>query len=203
MASLNEIIPGFGSGIMHPMTKNRFRVSFLDEQDVKLPYSDSLALQVIRLSSFTQGGGLSQYGLQSAETVLVTLQDDITNYGARAVQELFNLPSGNFKLVIEYLDGNDAIVRTATFGLCRLTQIDHGELDYAGGYSNDQRLRLNIPMREGSLINTLMENPAAMAVMTVLNGASFTITGDSDVTALVETTLSISYDSVKFTFPER
>lgn len=186
-------IPGVGSGILHPVMKNRFRVAFQDEAGVKLPYSDSLAMQVVRLSSFAQSAGCS---------ILVTLEDDVTNYAAKAVQELSRIPSGNFKLVIEYLDGNEGVIRTATFDLCRLELVEHGDLDYAGSRSRDERLRLHIPLREGSLIEALNESPAARAVLTVLNGASFTVAGEAD-TATVQTLLSISYESVELTFPER
>lgn len=199
MASLSNFgIPGVGSGILHPILKNRFRIAFHDDNGVKLPYSDELAMQAVKVSSFLQGN--NSFGLTSSDTVVVTLQDDVTCRAARAVQELFNIPSGNFKFIVEYLDGNEGLIRTATFSFCRLATVEHGELDYAGG-SSRERLRLNIPHREGSLIDALKENPAALAIMTLLNGASMSVT-DPESNATVETTLSISYETVELTFPE-
>lgn len=177
--------------ILHPMLKSQFRVAFQDENGVKLAYSDSLAVQVVRLSSFTQS---------TDSSILITLEDDITNYSAKAVQELYNIPSDSFKVVVEYLDGNEAVIRTATFNLCKLELIEHGNLDYADS-GHGERLKLHIPLREGSLIEDLNENPAARALLTILNGAGITITERARV-ATVQTLLSISYKSVTFSFPD-
>lgn len=178
-------------GILNPLMSYRFRVSFLDEEGVKLPFSNNIAMQVVKVSSFTHGFG----------QIVVTVEDDVTNVAAKGIQQLFELPSGNFQLVIDYLDGCESVVKTATLGFCRLDLVEHSGLDYAGSPRRYERLRINVPTREGSLIDALNEHPLATALVTMLNGSSVAVEGDP-CESTARTVLSITYDHVKLTFPE-
>lgn len=187
MASLSSTSPAEVS-ILPPLMSYRFRVSF-HEDGVKLPFSDNIAMQVIKTSSFTDGSGC----------IMLTVEDDALNVAAKGIQRLLNLQ--NFQLVIDYLNNVEEVIKTATLDFCMVSHIEHGRLDYAGKPSTHNRLKLNIPLKEGSLITALNENPAARAVIALLNGSSVIMESDSSPST-VQTVLSISYDHVKLTFPE-
>jgi len=113
--------------ILHAAIKNRFKIGFCDSHGQKLSFSNSLALQAIRVSKFSINGG----------SLFIDIEDDVTNVAAKAIQELlaFSAEAGLmakpplFFLVISYLDGDENIIRQVKLG-CKLVDVNIGDLDY-------------------------------------------------------------------------
>lgn len=195
MALLNTTTPlstfgAIGTGILHPIVKHRFCVSFhkFDGSHEKLSFSDDLARQTVRFSDFSQGPG----------ELLVEVEDDISNIAAKAVQALLELPEGVFCFVVSYLDGADGVIKQAKFNNCR-ADVSYSGMDYSRPRQN--KLQLDVPLTQGDLIDKLGAHPAALAVMTVLNGARFALSDKHEPSAIAQHYLSIEYESVEFIFP--
>jgi hypothetical protein len=170
---------------------------FTDDAGEKLPFSDVLTRQVIKVDPFKQGTDLRNFGIHDlGGKVVITFEEDILNQAALALQELFKLPS--FTIVVEQLDGNDGVTKTTTFSKTHISEIKHGVLDYAGGGSTTERMALEIPMIEGNKIEALRQDPVVDVLLTLLKGLKISVNKPGKP-GTVQPVVTFSFQEVQIT----
>jgi hypothetical protein len=180
------------AGILHPLQVNRFRAVFKTPEGEALPYGDPLTAQLVRTSEFGLYKGIA-----------VVIEEDITGHAGRAVQQLTKL--SNFTLDIEYLDGNNTVIKTASFIGCKVSNTLYSGLDYAGGKSSvGEVLRLSVPRWEGKKFDELAaEHPTAATLIAFLKGAQLEVIADRDgKRGIAEVTLTINYGDLAVTWAD-
>ncbi len=160
MSTISDIgIPGVGSGILHPMQKNRWRITManmgggIDSQPVSMQ-----AIKVNRPHLKFEKVALHRYNSvsyiaakHSWETMSLTVQADVTGSAARVIQAqlqkqqwligaegqwLAAAGEGSlykFVIYLDQLDGNDQVIEKWTVEGCWLEDVDWGELAYETG----------------------------------------------------------------------
>jgi hypothetical protein len=121
--------------IIAPKIKNKFVVSFHDDQGNKLAFNTALSEHVLRVSNVMQ----SKYGV-SASDLELGFEDDVQNETCEALQQLYNLDT--FMIGVHHLDGYENIVRTFTFYDCCVESILHSDVDYAQGSKLEKVVRV-------------------------------------------------------------
>jgi hypothetical protein len=198
MTNLSDLgVPGTGFGILHPILKYRFRVSFLDGKKQPLPYSAWLTQQAVSISSFIQ---TADVGEAEVETIFVKIEEDITGYAATSIQKL--LKEIDFTLRMETLNGQEGVIKTVDLEKAWLQAVFHSEVDYgATTHSVDRTiLKLEIPELMGSAINAMREkSPEAEMIFQLLAKSELSLRGDPEYHQAPESTvlpvLAISYNS--------
>lgn len=160
MSTINDIgIPGVGSGILHPMQKNRWRVTFAnmgggtDSQPLSMQ-----AITITRPNLTFNKVELHRYNSVSFiaakhtwEPLTLTVQSDVTGTAPAVIQAQLQkqqwligaegqwlAASGEgslykFVLYLDQLDGNDQVVEKWTLEGCFLENVNWGDLDYSTG----------------------------------------------------------------------
>lgn len=160
MSTINDIgIPGIGTGILHPKSKNRWRITFAnmgggyDSQPVSMQ-----AIKVNRPHLKFEKITLHRYNSlayvaakHSWETMALTVQDDVTGTASRVIQAqlqkqqwligaegqwLAAAGEGSlykFVTYLDQLDGNDQVIEKWTVEGCWIEDNDWGELAYETG----------------------------------------------------------------------
>ncbi|MCK9369636.1 hypothetical protein M0R04_06990 [Candidatus Dojkabacteria bacterium] len=160
MSTINDIgIPGVGSGILHPMQKNRWRITManmgggVDSQPVSMQ-----AIKVNRPHLKFEKVSLHRYNSvayiaakHSWETMNLTVQADVSGTAAKVIQAqlqkqqwlvgaegqwLAAAGEGSlykFVVYLDQLDGNDTVIEKWTVEGCWLEDVDWGELAYETG----------------------------------------------------------------------
>lgn len=155
MASIQDIgIPGIGSGILHPILPYRFRVIFEDNDH---SYPD-ISMQVLATSNYDTRGSV----------ISMRIQDDVTSRAAKALLAIKQKDSRSFRIRIDYLDGNDGVIRSHTLGGVMIVSITFSALDYAGGHQRET-MTLSIP---GSHLSD--DDAESRQILRVLKGANLT-----------------------------
>jgi hypothetical protein len=160
MSTISDFgIPGVGSGILHPMQKNRWRVTFanmgggVDSQPVSMQVIKTnrphLKHEKVTLHRYNSVAMIA--AKHSWETLQMTVQSDVTGTAAQVIQAqlqkqqwligaegqwLAAAGEGSlYKYVIylDQLDGNDKVIEKWTMEGCWIEDIDWGELDYSTG----------------------------------------------------------------------
>lgn len=183
------------SGISSVILKHRFRLRFLDQLGEELPYGDAITRQVVNTGSFNQND------LGRAEDFFITLEEDEQCLSSKALQELQK--NKGFSVAIDYLDGNAFLLKTVMLKHCIVKNICHGSLDYANLSIPDPKLSFKLPMKNGNLIEALKEEPTALAIVTMLNGASVTLEACAKphTCTAIRVTLGLTFQSVELNFP--
>jgi hypothetical protein len=160
MSTINDIgIPGVGTGILHPMQKNRWRITFAnfgggtDSQPVSMqaikvnkPHLKHAKVELHRYNSIAYIAGKHSW-----EPLQLVLQSDVTGTAAMAIQAqeqkqqwligaegqwLAAAGEGSlykFVTYIDQLDGNDQVIEKWTVEGCWLDDVNWGDLDYSTG----------------------------------------------------------------------
>lgn len=187
MDSLSNL--AISKGILYPIVKYQFRVVFKDDAGAVLPYGNDLSMQVKSISDYEQTRG-------EESQFVIEFEEDVTGKASTALQQLYSIDD-TFKIVIEYLNGEEAVIKTASFESCFVRRIIHGSLDYAGGGKRSPQLRLKTPLWNGALVDELNENPTTRALLTVLNGAQFTFDDGYDAEPMTVNALAyVSFNKV-------
>lgn len=160
MSTINDIgIPGIGTGILHPMHKNRWRVTFAnmgggaDSQPVSMQAvtisRPKVQFEEIVLHRYNSISYIA--GKHSWDPISLTVQSDVTGTAASVIQAqlqkqqwligaegqwLAAAGEGSlykFVTYLDQLDGNDQVVEKWTIEGCHLNSVGYGELDYASG----------------------------------------------------------------------
>ncbi len=206
MTSLSDtpVIPGISFGILHPILKYRFRVSFLNAEKQPLSFSDSLTRQAVSISQYIQ---TADVGEAESETIFIKVEEDVTMFAAKAIQAL--LAEHDFTLRMETTDGNENVVKTVDIEKAWVQQIFHSEMDYGSGHHRVDRtiLKLEIPELQGSYINSIRDkSPEAEMIFQLLAKSELSLRADPEYHQAPESTvlpvLAIGYNSgsVKVTF---
>jgi len=193
--------PNLGFRILYPTLKYRFQVSFLDTKKKVLPYSSDLTPQVVSVSPYSQMN--DKAGESLPEFLYVQLEEDVSNFAAKAMQKLLLLDE--FILRIETLDNNNNVIKTTDIEDAWVYKISHSDVDYAATSGPDKTvLRLKIPELMGSAINAIRDkSPEAEMIFQLLADSDLTLyTTESEVNSTVSPILVIGYNpgSVKVTF---
>ncbi len=160
MSTINDIgIPGVGSGILHPMQKNRWRITFanmgggIDSQPVSMQ-----AIKVNRPHLKFEKVTLHRYNSiamvaakHSWETMALTVQADVSGTAARVIQAQLQKQQWligaegqwmaaagegslyKFVIYLDQLDGNDQVIEKWTVEGAWLEDVNWGDLDYSTG----------------------------------------------------------------------
>ena len=163
MTKLSDIpgVPGAGFGILHPILKYRFRVSFLDDKKQPLSYSAWLTQQAVSISSYIQ---TADEGEALPETIFIKIEEDVSMHAAKSIQKL--LAEEDFTLRIETLDGINNVTKTVDIEKAWVQKIFHSDLDYAPPAGPDRTvLKLEIPELMGSAINAIREKSAEAEIL--------------------------------------
>lgn len=205
MANLNDVgVPGAGFGILQPILKYRFQVSFLNDMGEPLSSNAGLSRQAVSISPFIQ---TADVGEAETETIFVKIEEDVTNLAAKSIQEL--LKEHDFTLRMETLDGMNGVTKTVDIEKAWLQQVLHSDVDYGASWSYRDRtvLKLQIPELMGSFINSIRDkSPQAEMIFQLLAKAELSLASSADdeihMNKVVSPVLAISYNSgsVKVTF---
>lgn len=199
MASIHSNpIPGVGMGIIAPNLCYRFSVRFLDDDKQKLPISDQLSNQVVRIDGIEQRVdrlGVSNHGS------IIDFQDDFMNYAFKGLLKLQEMES--FTVAVDILDGADTILRTTYLRNAKLHSFAHADLDYSGRtVKAEVEVDAHFPQHVGEITNLISENPVAAAVLATMQGAQIRINAGKNLAKPVSSELSayFSYESTEFYF---
>jgi len=119
---LNKL-SSLGTGILMPKQRYRFKASFVDSSTLKpIPESARMAFQLTRISEVEQ----QNMYVQKLE---LAFEDDILNEALNALKHFEK--TRTFTLVIEYIDGNEKVVRTHYLKGARIINLRFGSLDYS------------------------------------------------------------------------
>lgn len=160
MSTINDFgVPGVGSGILHPMHKNRFRITFanmgggFDSQPVSMqtikaarPHLKHEEVQLNRYNSIAYIATKHSW-----EPTTITVQDDVTGTASRVIQAqlqkqqwligaegqwLAAAGEGSlykFVTYLDMLDGNEQVIEKWTMEGCWISDVDWGEVAYETG----------------------------------------------------------------------
>lgn len=197
MATLSQVgIAGVGNGINHPKHQNRWRAIFLSlggtgGSTSQVPNDLSLqCVTVTRPNLSYEEIQLDRYnsriyvaGKHTFDPCTLTVEDDITNRAANAIQTQLELQQRligatgpwlnseatastyKFGTLLEMLDGNETVVESWRLEGCYLSGVDWGSMDYATGEKvlitltmrYDQARQLLIPAVQGTAIGGLIQ----------------------------------------------
>ena len=170
MSTINDFgIPGVGTGILHPMQKNRWRITFanmgggVNSQPVSMQATKTtkpkLKHEKVALHRYNSVAYIA--AKHSWETLKLTVQSDVTGTAATVLQAqeqkqqwligaqgqwLAAAGEGSLYKFVAYLDtldGNDQVTETWTYEGCWIESIDWGELTYENGEAVDIELEIS------------------------------------------------------------
>lgn len=160
MSTINDIgIPGVGTGIYHPMQKNRWRVTFanlgggvdsqpLSMQAIKIT-RPSLSFAEVELHRYNSVAYVA--GKHAWEPIELVVEADVTGTASSVLlaqqqkqqwligaegQWLAASGEGSlykFVTYLDQLDGNDQVIEKWTIEGCWLKDVKYGENDYSTG----------------------------------------------------------------------
>ena len=123
---LNQMT-NFGTGILAPKLSYRFKVSFVDPSTLQpLPESEKLSRQLVRMSDVE----LRDFYINK---MVVHFEDDVINQTFSLLKSLER--SKTFTMKVEYVDGNEAALRTHYIKGAKITNVLFGKLDYAESHA--------------------------------------------------------------------
>jgi len=186
-------IPGFGSGILQPKLSRNFRVRFLDTDGNPLPYSEHLSKQVTTtdpIPVWTLRSRTSQWGtLVGQEEFTIVFEDDVQDLVASSLLKLQQ--ELTFTVAIDYLDGNDTVIRTISLTTANVEKLLFDSLSYAS--------KSAVSTFDAKYSTDISDNESDIAL--ALNDLKSTTTmyncRESDVLSIFVT---INYTDVKFQF---
>ena len=198
MATLSQVgIAGVGNGVLQPKHKNRWRALFTGLGGILGSNSgvpNDLALQVItatRPSLSYEEVQLDRYnsriyvaGKHTFEPCSLTVEDDVTNRAANAIQTQLEKQqrligatgpwlnteatafSYKFGMMLEMLDGNEAIVESWKYEGCFIQTVDWGDLDYSTG----EKMIISLTVRFDHARQVLNSAVTGSAIGGLVNG---------------------------------
>lgn len=198
MATLSQVgIAGVGNGVLHPKHKNKWRALFTGLGGVLGSNSgvpNDLSLQVVmftRPSLTYEEIQLDRYnsrvyvaGKHSFEACQMTVEDDVTNRAANAIQTQLERQQRligvtgpwlnteataftyKFGMVLEMLDGNEAVVESWKYEGCFLQSVNWGEVDYTTG----EKMTIALTVRFDHARQVLVSAVTGSAIGGLVNG---------------------------------
>jgi hypothetical protein len=198
MATLSQVgIAGVGNGVLQPKHKNRWRALFTGLGGILGSNSgvpNDLALQVItvtRPSLSYEEVQLDRYnsriyvaGKHTFEPCSLTVEDDVTNRAANAIQTQLEKQqrligatgpwlnteatafSYKFGMMLEMLDGNEAVVESWKYEGCFIQTVDWGDLDYSTG----EKMIISLTVRYDHARQVLNSAVTGSAIGGLVNG---------------------------------
>ena len=198
MATLSQVgIAGVGNGVLHPKHKNRWRALFTGLGGVLGSTSgipNDLALQVVmftRPSLTYEEVQLDRYnsrvyvpGKHSFEPCQLTVEDDVTNRAANAIQTQLEKQQRligvtgpwlntdataftfKFGMMLEMLDGNEAVTESWKYEGCFLQAVNWGEVDYSTG----EKMTISLTVRFDHVRQVLVSAVTGSAIGGLING---------------------------------
>lgn len=198
MATLSQVgIAGVGNGVLHPKHKNRWRALFTGLGGILGSNSgvpNDLSLQVItatRPSLSYEEVQLDRYnsrvyvaGKHTFEPCTLTVEDDVTNRAANAIQTQLEKQQRligatgpwlnseataftyKFGMMLEMLDGNEAVVESWKYEGCFLQAVDWGDVDYSTG----EKMTINLTVRFDHARQVLVSAVTGSAIGGLING---------------------------------
>lgn len=163
MATIQDMgIPEVGSGILHPKTKNRWRVTFAnlgggtDSKPVSMQAVSvsrpNLSFNEVELHRYNSKAWIASK--HNWEPMQLTIEDDMTNTATNVVRDqlqkqqwligaegpwLATAATGSaykFTVFADQLDGNEQIIERWTYEGAWIQQADYGDSDYTSGDAN-------------------------------------------------------------------
>ena len=198
MATLSQVgIAGVGNGVLHPKHKNRWRALFTGLGGILGSNSgvpNDLSLQVItatRPSLSYEEVQLDRYnsrvyvaGKHTFEPATLTVEDDVTNRAANAIQTQLEKQQRligatgpwlnteataftyKFGMMLEMLDGNEAVVESWKYEGCFLQSVDWGDVDYSTG----EKMTISLTVRYDHARQVLVSAVTGSAIGGLING---------------------------------
>lgn len=198
MATLSQVgIAGVGNGVLHPKAKNKWRAIFSGLGGVLGSNSgvpNDLSLQVItftRPSVSYEEIQLDRYnsrvyvaGKHTFEPCQITVEDDVTNRAANAIQTQMEKQQRligatgpwlnteataftyKFGMILEQMDGNEAVVEQWKYEGCFIQSSDWGDVDYTTG----EKLTINLTVRFDHVRQNLISSVVGSAIGGIING---------------------------------
>lgn len=198
MATLSQVgIAGVGNGILQPKPKNKWRVLFTGlggAAGANSGVPNDLSLQVVtatRPSLSYEEIQLDRYnsriyvaGKHTFEPATLTVEDDITNRAANAIQTQLEKQQRligatgpwlnseataftyKFGMVLEMLDGNEAVTESWKYEGCYLSAVDWGDVDYSTG----EKMTINLTVRFDHARQVLNSAVTGSAIGGLING---------------------------------
>ena len=198
MATLSQVgIAGVGNGVLHPKHKNRWRALFTGLGGILGSNSgvpNDLSLQVItatRPSLSYEEVQLDRYnsrvyvaGKHTFEPATLTVEDDVTNRAANAIQTQLEKQQRligatgpwlnteataftyKFGMMLEMLDGNEAVVESWKYEGCFLQSVDWGDVDYSTG----EKMTISLTVRYDHARQVLVSAVTGPAIGGLING---------------------------------
>lgn len=197
MATLSQVgIAGVGNGVLHPKQKNRWRAIFVGlggTLGASSSVPNDLSLQVV---SFTRPSlsyeevQMDRYnsrvyvaGKHQFEPCTLTVEDDVTNRAANAIQSQLERQQRligatgpwlnseatafgyKFGMMLEMLDGNESVVEQWKYEGCFIQALDYDTADYSTGEKMmitmtvryDHARQILVPSVTGSAIGGLVQ----------------------------------------------
>lgn len=197
MATLSQVgIAGVGNGVLHPKQKNRWRAIFVGlggTLGASSSVPNDLSLQVV---SFTRPSlsyeevQMDRYnsrvyvaGKHQFEPCTLTVEDDVTNRAANAIQSQLERQQRligatgpwlnseatafgyKFGMMLEMLDGNESVVEQWKYEGCFIQALDYDTADYSTGEKMmitmtvryDHARQVLVPAVTGSAIGGLVQ----------------------------------------------
>lgn len=141
----DEVIPGIGSGILHPKVSNRFRVLYtvtVDQEEDREQVRTAmrfLSMQTIGLKPPVQrfDGTITAHGpihklltsIAVAGDLEITVEDDITHALARSIPMLLN--RSEVTIEVQLLDGCEGVLEILLYGRCKLKSLARAPMECA------------------------------------------------------------------------
>ena len=198
MATLSQVgIAGVGNGVLHPKHKNRWRALFTGLGGIlgsNAGVPNDLSLQVItatRPNISYEEVQLDRYnsrvyvaGKHTFEPCTITVEDDVTNRAANAIQTQLEKQQRligatgpwlnteataftyKFGMLLEMLDGNETVVESWKYEGCFLQAVDWGDLDYSTG----EKMTINLTVRFDHARQVLVSAVTGSAIGGLING---------------------------------
>jgi len=185
MSTINDFgIPGVGTGILEPMRKNLWRVTFAnfgggtDSQPLSMQAvtftKPKLTFEKITVHRYNAQSHLA--AKHSFDPVTLVVESDVKGTAATVIQAQLQkqqwligaegqwlAKSGEgslykFVCYLDQLDGNDQVIETWTLEGCWLESVENGDLDYSTGEQLKITLQISIDHARQS-IGTYTQGP--------------------------------------------
>jgi hypothetical protein len=142
--------PGKGSGVitLSPMTSNsipkpkiqyRFKVLFKTVTGILDEASQALTMNMVTVSKFKDAGP-NMLGLLMSENVTFTFVDDVEDLVYDGIQIVKNSPE--LEIELQYLDGDDNVLRAFKFEEPNIGIVEYSALDY--GSSDGLHIKMTV-----------------------------------------------------------
>jgi len=129
MTAVNDVgIPKIEFAILHPKLAHKWRIRFEHSDGSELVEAKPISKQATHTSPISRDK-VTLIDAVTSDPFYLVVQDDVTNTAAEAVELMWN--QRDFTILIEYLDGNDSVVRTIKMLECDLVGVSYSPLDYS------------------------------------------------------------------------